>query len=187
MTNGQSSYAEGALVVFCRVDGQILYGRVVKMMPEAFDDPNEDGVLADWYGEPERVGDRDRSTIRFSLVFPPDAAGHLVEEYENRIRKGGQYRKPHTVVSRRGPSRRVPKALRTGEVALRLVLRAPGIDPEDVAAYVRDAVEGWSGSMSGDDPLRKIAVVRILKRAWVDVVPGDDDNDGDDSEDEASQ
>jgi hypothetical protein len=77
----------------------------------------------------------------------------------------------HTVVSHRGPAK--VRKTAPGEIALRIILSAPGMEVEDVVAYVRDAINSASGEFAGDDPARNIKIVRILQRAWVEVVPTD--------------
>jgi hypothetical protein len=64
----------------------------------------------------------------------------------------------------------------SGEVALRIILSAPGLDADDVVAYVRAAIADHSGQFDGDDLRRGIQTVRILKRACVEVNETDGTN-----------
>lgn len=71
----------------------------------------------------------------------------------------------HTVVSKKPP-----KPQPSGETTLRITLSTPGLDLPMVVAYVRDAIDGWNGQFEASDPRRDIRVVRLFRRAWVDVV-----------------
>jgi hypothetical protein len=71
-------------------------------------------------------------------------------------------------VSKRGPSK-PRRSAPTDKVALRIILSAPGVDANAVADYVRQAVGDHMGQFEADDWRRNIKIVRVLKRAWVDV------------------
>lgn len=56
------------------------------------------------------------------------------------------------------------------KITLRIVVSRPAaLKEHDVADYVAQAIDGWSGSFSGDDPRREIAVVRMYRRGWLMV------------------
>lgn len=85
-----------------------------------------------------------------------------------RLPAGSADVRGHEVVSRRGPSK--PRVARSSnqEVAIRVVVRAPGMTGPEVAAYVREAVDNYQGQFEGDDPRRDIKTVEVLMRGWVD-------------------
>lgn len=58
-------------------------------------------------------------------------------------------------------------------IDIRLVVEAPpGLSHDEVANYIRTAVENYSGCLHGDDPCRSIHVERVQRLGWVDAKEG---------------
>lgn len=67
---------------------------------------------------------------------------------------------------------KVPPRAESAPIEIRLLVTAtPGLSHTEVANYVHEAVEGYSGCLTGDDPRRSIHVTRVQRLGWVDVEP----------------